>query len=258
MWRNYLSSSDNIVIFAHSRHVIKKRNDMEQYSPPRFNILPPVCKNLLIINVIAYLATVVLRTRGIDLTDIFGLHFFMTESHHIWQYVTYSFLHGSFSHLFFNLFAIWMFGYTLENIWGARKFMVFCLVAALGAALAQEITYYFMYSDIVYGGYTMVNLGTHTVPASDFLNSINTIGASGIVFGLLAAFGAMFPNSTIYFYFLIPIKTKWFVIGYIVLELLNGITATGDGVAHFAHLGGAVAGLILLYIWKKKRDRYRY
>lgn len=231
---------------------------MEQYSPPRFNILPPVCKNLLIINVIAYIATVVLRTRGIDITDIFGLHFFMAKSHHIWQYVTYSFLHGSFSHLFFNLFAIWMFGYTLENIWGAKRFMVFCLVAALGAALAQEITYYFMYSDIVYGGYTMVDLGTHTVPASDFLNSINTIGASGIVFGLLAAFGAMFPNSTIYFYFLIPIKTKWFVIGYIVLELLNGITATGDGVAHFAHLGGAVAGLILLYIWKKKRDRYRY
>ena len=92
----------------------------------------------------------------------------------------------------------------------------------------------------------------------EFLNNLNTIGASGLVFGLLAAFGAMFPNSTIYLYFFLPLKTKWFVIGYIVLELFNGITTTSDGVAHFAHLGGAIAGLILLWIWKRKRDEYMY
>lgn len=231
----------------------------QQYSPPKFNILPPVCKNLLIINVIAFLATYVFRMRGIDLSDIFGLHFFASDNHYFWQYITYAFFHDNFSHLFFNLFAVWMFGYTLENIWGQKKFIIFCLVSCLGAALAQQITYYFMYSDLVNGVYSGVNIGNGiTISTSEFLNNLNTIGASGVVFGLLAAFGAMFPNSTIYLYFFIPLKTKWFVIGYIVLELINGISTTSDGVAHFAHLGGAVAGLILLWIWKRKRDQYKY
>ena len=231
----------------------------QQYSPPKFNILPPVCKNLLIINVIAFLATYVFRMRGIDLSDIFGLHFFASDNHYFWQYITYAFFHDNFSHLFFNLFAVWMFGYTLENIWGQKKFIIFCLVSCLGAALAQQITYYFMYSDLVNGVYSGVNIGNGiTISTAEFLNNLNTIGASGVVFGLLAAFGAMFPNSTIYLYFFIPLKTKWFVIGYIVLELINGISTTSDGVAHFAHLGGAVAGLILLWIWKKQRDEYRF
>lgn len=231
----------------------------QQYSPPKFNILPPVCKNLLIINVIAFLATYVFRMRGIDLQDIFGLHFFASDNHYFWQYITYAFFHANFSHLFFNLFAIWMFGYTLENIWGQKKFIIFCLVSCLGAALVQQITYYFMYSDLLNGVYSGVNIGNGiTISTSEFLNNLNTIGASGLVFGLLAAFGAMFPNSTIYLYFFIPLKTKWFVIGYIVLELFNGITTTSDGVAHFAHLGGAIAGLILLWIWKRKRDEYMY
>ena len=231
----------------------------QQYSPPKFNILPPVCKNLLIINVIAFLATYVFRMRGIDLSDIFGLHFFASDNHYFWQYITYAFFHDNFSHLFFNLFAIWMFGYTLENIWGQKKFIIFCLVSCLGAALAQQITYYFMYSDLVNGVYSGVNIGNGiTISTAEFLNNLNTIGASGVVFGLLAAFGAMFPNSTIYLYFFIPLKTKWFVIGYIVLELINGISTTSDGVAHFAHLGGAVAGLILLWFWKRQRDQYKY
>lgn len=230
----------------------------QQYSPPKFNILPPVCKNLLIINLIAYLATMVFEMRGIDLTDIFGLHIFASEHHYFWQYITYAFFHANFSHLFFNLFAIWMFGYTLENVWGTKRFLIFCLVSCLGAALAQQITYYFMYSNIIFGTYTGVDIGSQEIPVNEFLNTINTIGASGVVFGLLAAFGAMFPNSTIYLYFFIPLKTKWFVIGYMALELLNGIGTTSDGVAHFAHLGGAVAGLILLWIWKRQRNQYRY
>lgn len=115
-----------------------------------------------------------------------------------------------------------------------------------------------MYSDLLSGIYTHVNNGYDRIPVADYLNSINTIGASGIVFGLLAAFGLMFPNTTVYFYFLIPIKTKWFVIGYMALELFNGVLGTSDGVAHFAHLGGALAGVLLLYIWKKQRNKYRY
>lgn len=231
----------------------------QQYSPPKFNILPPVCKNLLIINVIAFLATYVFKMRGIDLSDIFGLHFFASDNHYFWQYITYAFFHANFSHLFFNMFAIWMFGYTLENVWGQKRFLIFCLVACLGAAVAQQGVYYFMYSDLLHGVYSGVNIGGGiTISTAEFLNNLNTVGASGIVFGLLATFGMMYPNSTIYFYFLIPIKTKWFVIIYILLELFNGITTTSDGVAHFAHLGGAIAGIILLLIWKKQRDEYRF
>lgn len=231
----------------------------QQYSPPKFNILPPVCKNLLIINVIAFLATYVFKMRGIDLSDIFGLHFFASDNYYFWQYITYAFFHANFSHLFFNMFAIWMFGYTLENVWGQKRFLIFCLVACLGAAVAQQGVYYFMYSDLLHGVYSGVNIGGGiTISTAEFLNNLNTVGASGIVFGLLAAFGMMYPNSTIYFYFLIPIKTKWFVIIYILLELFNGITTTADGVAHFAHLGGAIAGIILLFIWKKQRDEYRF
>ena len=141
-------------------------NNTSQYTPPQFSIMPPVCKNLLIINVICYLATVVLRTRGIDLTQWFGLHFFAASHHHIWQWLTYAFLHGNFSHLFFNMFAVWMFGYTLENIWGAKRFIAYCLVTILGAALMQEITYYFMYSDLLSGVYTYVNTGNERIPVA--------------------------------------------------------------------------------------------
>lgn len=231
----------------------------DQYSPHKFNFLPPVCKNLLIINVLAFLTTYVLKLRGINLEDYLGLHFFMADNHYIWQYITYSFMHANFNHLFFNMFAIWMFGYTLENIWGTKRFIFFCFTAALGAAFVQQITYYFMYGDLVQAlsnGVLMVSDGVQRVPIRDFLNQINTVGASGIVFGLLLAFGMMFPNANIYLYFLFPIKTKWFVIGYIVLELFNGVVGTSDGVAHFAHLGGALAGFILIMLWKKGKFRF--
>lgn len=228
----------------------------QQYSPNRFNLLPPVCKNLIIINVLIFLATKVLALKGINLEDYLGLHFFMTDSHHIWQYITYAFMHANFNHLFFNMFAFWMFGYTLENIWGSKRFLFFCFTAALGAALMQEITYYFMYKDIATGTYDYINTGFEKIPYKTFLNQINTVGASGIVFGLLLAFGMMFPNTYIYLYFLFPIKTKWFVIGYIVLELANGVLGTSEGVAHFAHLGGALAGFILIMLWKKGKFKF--
>lgn len=228
----------------------------QQYSPNKFNLLPPVCKNLLIINILMFLATYVLKFRGINLEDYLGLHFFMADSHHIWQYITYSFMHANFNHLFFNMFAIWMFGYTLENIWGTKRFIFFCFTAALGAALMQQITYYFMYKDIASGMYDYINTGFENIPYMAYLNQINTVGASGIVFGLLLAFGMMFPNTTIYLYFLLPIKTKWFVIGYIVVELFNGVVGTTDGVAHFAHLGGALAGFILIMLWRKGKFRF--
>lgn len=231
-------------------------NYNDQYSPRKFSFLPPVCKNLIIINIILYVATVVLRKIGIDITYLFGLHHYQAESFGLWQYITYSFIHGNLSHLFFNMFAIWMFGYTLENIWGTKKFIFFILTACLGAAFTQQITYHFMYAEITSGLYTHVNVGFDRIPVQDYINQINTVGASGIVFGLLLAFGMMFPNDYIYLYFLLPIKTKWFVTGYIILELFNGVVGSSDGIAHFAHLGGALAGFILMMLWKKGRLRF--
>ncbi len=223
------------------------------YTPQRFNILPPVCKNLLIINILLYFLTIVLNMRGIHLTDAFGLHLFLASKFHIWQLVTYAFFHGSFSHLFFNMFALWMFGYTIENLWGSKRFLLYCLITCLGAALMQELTYFLMYKDLILGDYTSVNVNNTTIVSKDaFLNTLNTIGASGICFGVLLAFGMMFPNEYIYLYFLVPIKCKWFVIGYCAIELFNGVFTTSDGVAHFAHLGGALAGLFLVLLWKKK------
>lgn len=235
-------------------------NNNYEYRPQGFNILPLVCKNILIINVLLFLLSVVLEMRGIDLTNVFGLHFFPTKSFHFWQIITYSLFHGNFSHLFFNMFAIWMFGSVLENIWGSKRFLIYCIVTAIGAAIMQEITYYFMYKDIlngVYDGVRLIGKGTETLVSNEaYLNHINCIGASGICFGLLLAFGMMFPNNYIYLYFLVPIKTKYFVVGYMLLELFNGVLGTSDGVAHFAHLGGALAGLFLVLYWRKKAQRY--
>lgn len=146
----------------------------DQYSPHKFNFLPPVCKNLLIINVLAFFTTYVLKLKGINLEDYLGLHFFMADNHYIWQYITYSFMHANFNHLFFNMFAIWMFGYTLENIWGTKRFIFFCFTAALGAAFVQQITYYFMYGDLVQAlsnGVLMVSDGVQRVPIRDFFKS---------------------------------------------------------------------------------------
>lgn len=232
-------------------------NNGYEYKPQGFSILPVVCKHLLIINTLLYLLSVVLETRGISLDKVFGLHFFPTESFHFWQLLTYSLFHGSFQHLFFNMFAIWMFGAVLENVWGSKRFLIYCIVAALGAALMQEITYYFMYKDILNGVYDGVRLNVggieRVISNQAYLNQINTIGASGICFGLLLAFGMMFPNNYIYLYFFVPIKCKYFVIGYMILELFSGVAGTADGVAHFAHLGGALAGLFLVLYWRKKQ-----
>ncbi|MDR1848384.1 MAG: rhomboid family intramembrane serine protease [Bacteroidales bacterium] len=248
-------------------------NSDYQYSPQKFSVLPPVCKNLIIINAIAYLATYVLQIRNvIDLTDILGLHLYASSHHHVWQYFTYAFMHGGFTHLFMNMFALWMFGSVLENVWGARKFLIYCFVAAIGAAIIQQLTYWFMYHDLVADVQRIAASSAAFVNTDDgmmtkeifmekatfLIDHINTVGASGIVFGLLLAFGLTFPNTYVYFYFLVPIKAKWFVLGYVLLELFEGVFRSADGVAHFAHLGGALAGLILLLIWNKGWKRRYY
>jgi membrane associated rhomboid family serine protease len=226
-----------------------------QYSPTGFSFLPVVVKNLLIINGIMFLADVVMARLGIELNSIFGLHFFLASDFRPWQLLTYMFMHGNFSHLFFNMFALWMFGNTLENIWGTRRFLIYYLLCGLGAGVLQEGVQYIEYITSL-SNYDTVNMGGTIIPMSQYLNYLTTVGASGAIYGLLLAFGMMFPNSMIYLYFLVPIKAKWFVIGYAVIELLNGLGASGDHVAHFAHLGGMLVGLIIILIWKKKGRLY--
>ena len=223
----------------------------EQYSPTGFRVLPPVVKHLLIINAILFLATFTLNRFNIDLSDYLGLHFFLAKDFMPYQLFTYMFMHANFEHIVFNMFALWMFGNTLENIWGSKRFLLFYIICGLGAAVSQEVVQFIdfeMRTD--WQGLAILNDGMREV-----LNTWNTVGASGAVYGLLLAFGMLFPNSRIYLYFLFPIKAKWFVIGYAVIELLSGFFTSGN-VAHFAHLGGMLFGLILILIWKKKGKLY--
>ena len=221
----------------------------QQFSPTGFKVLPTVVKHLLIINVLMYLAAITLTRFHIDLTEYLGLHFFKASHFQPYQLITYMFMHANFGHLFFNMFALWMFGNTLENIWGSKRFLLFYMVCGIGAGLCQELVQYIQYSTSL-ANYATVNMGGHIVTMDAYLNMMNTVGASGAIYGLLLAFGMMFPNSLIYFYFLIPIKAKWFIIGYAVIELVSGLTGV-DNVAHFAHLGGMLFGLLLILYWQK-------
>ena len=196
----------------------------EQYSPTGFKVLPTVVKHLLIINVLMYFAYYVLLKQGIiNLNYYLGIWSLSTGLFRIWQPLTYMFMHGSFDHLFFNMFSLWMFGSALENYWGSKRFLFYYLVCGIGAGLLN-----------------MLVPGAHV-----------SVGASGAVYALLLAFGMMWPNNYIYLYFLVPIRTKWFIIGMIVIELFEGIFRSTDGIAHFAHLGGMLIGFLIILYWKR-------
>ena len=261
-----------------------------------FRILPPGVKNLLIINTLVFLATVVFsRTGSLDLTRLLGLHYMSAPDFRIWQFVTYMFMHANFNHLFFNMFALWMFGAAVENTWGTKRFLIYYFITGLGAALVHYIVIFFQihpmmallnqflndpsletyrylaenakdvrFHDMLRNNLLVLqqNPGaldeiiTITADARDtYLNSFNIIGASGAVYGVLLAFGMLFPNDRIYLYFLLPIKAKWFVIAYGAIELISGLNID-DGVAHFAHLGGMIFGLIVILLWRRnERNR---
>ncbi|NOX85334.1 MAG: rhomboid family intramembrane serine protease [Chlorobi bacterium] len=242
---------------------------MQQFRPGGFNMLPPVVKNLLIINTLFFLATLAFSRMGIDLTKSLGLFYPASKQFGIWQLVSYMFMHGGFMHIFFNMFALWMFGNVLENVWGPKKFLNFYLISGIGAGLTQILVAYIRLKShhldlspdqikLIYNeGYQILMTGrNYSDPGMGFYNIITnvpTIGASGAIFGILLAFGMMFPNSLIYVYFAIPIKAKYFVMIYGAIELFSGISnRAGDNVAHFAHLGGMVFGYFVILYWKKK------
>ena len=220
------------------------------------NNLPPITKNLLIINVLCYFGIIVARRYGLDLDSVLGLHFFLASDFKLYQLFTYMFMHANLEHIFFNMFAVWMFGRTLEMVFGPKRFLTYYLVCGIGAGIVQEIIQYAFYaSELV--RYDSVNIGVEVIPMAEYLNMMTTVGASGAVYGILLAFGMLFPNSQMFVFPLpFPIKAKFFVIGYAAIELFLGLGRTGDGIAHFAHLGGMIFGFLLIMYWRKKSKNH--
>jgi membrane associated rhomboid family serine protease len=212
-------------------------------------------KNLLVINVLAYLATVVLERSGIDLNALLGLHFFKASAFQVYQFLTYMFLHGSFTHILFNMFALWMFGSVIERVWGPKKFLFYYIVCGVGAGIVQELAQYGNYVAQGLDAYQYVNMGGAQISMDAYINMWTTIGASGAVYGILLAFGMIFPNERLFIItFPFPIKAKWLIVGYIAIELFSAMSGPGDGVAHMAHLGGMLFGFLLIRYWQHHPD----
>ena len=212
-------------------------------------------KNLLVINILAYAATWVLKGSGVDLNGLLGLHFFLASEFHVYQFLTYMFLHGSFTHILFNMFALWMFGSVIERVWGPKKFLFYYIVCGVGAGIVQELVQYGSYMAQGLAAYQYVNMGGAQISMDSYINLWTTIGASGAVYGILLAFGMIFPNERLFIIpFPFPIKAKWLIVGYIVIELFSAMSGPGDGVAHMAHLGGMLFGFLLIRYWRKHPD----
>ena len=249
--------------------------------PSMWNSIPPITKNLIIINFILWLATVVFQRFNVDLYDILGMHYWASGKFNPAQMITYMFMHGGLSHIFFNMFALWMFGGTLERFWGGKRFLTYYLITGIGAGVIQQLSWMIEYQPLLnamneaiaagsaepllsfqaeLGRYfRLSNLESFNVSSiielkQTFLNLPLTVGASGSVFGILLAFGWLFPQARLMLLFLpIPIPARIFVTGYALVELFLGVANfTGDSVAHFAHLGGMLFGVILILFWRKK------
>ncbi len=235
-----------------------------------FSNIPPVTKNLLIINFIVWLAMFVLPGKiGASLETYGGLHYWGASDFNPAQLLTYMFMHSTrgFAHIFFNMFTLWMFGNTLERTLGSARFLFYYLACGVGAALIQEITWALTWESTLVPLFAnaahmdfpeareVLNSPAMASQLKSYLNMFITIGASGAIYGILLAFGMLYPNVPLYLFFVpVPIKAKWMLIGMIVIELLIGMSdAAGrsDGVAHFAHLGGMIFGFFMIWYWKK-------
>lgn len=245
---------------------------MQNYRPV-FGNIPPVVKNLIMINVLMLLATYIVSMRGVDLNSVLGLHFFLSPAFRPYQLVTHIFMHGGFMHLFFNMFALWMFGRILENVWGPKRFFIYYFVTGLGAAALHLFVNFLEYQSLVSkmspeqieivmreGRSVFLqgqNYQDQLMGQLNLLMNIPTVGASGAVYGVLLGFGVLFPNTQLMLLFPpIPIKAKYFVIGYGLLELYLGFARPGSNVAHFAHLGGMLFGYLLIRYWNKNSRHF--
>ncbi len=257
--------------------------------------LPPVVKNIIIINVLMFLATAILPSFlmkfriHFSLIDKLGMHYILSEKFNIIQMFTYMFMHAPFpniQHILFNMFAVFMFGPILEQVWGARKFLFYYLLVGLGAGIIQQIFWQIEFGDLFSainqsielnntmalvsyrealsqyfffsGDLSLISVNDVLRMKLELQNALLTVGASGSVFGLLLAFGWLFPEERLYLMFIpYPIKARYFVVGYAVIELFLGVANfSGDSVAHFAHLGGMLFGLVAMLYWRKKGKLY--
>ena len=254
-----------------------------------FPPVTPIVKNLIIINGLMFALRYVLQQKGIDLDAYLGLHYWQSPLFRWWQPITHMFMHGSLEHIFFNMFGLYMFGSILENVWTKQRFLLFYFICGLGAALCytgvlalqythfqhdfmlfqQHPTYDQFVSFVNAHHLSVTGLSSETFNPQELIyetnqyytNMINDpmVGASGAIFGILFAFGYLFPDLPLMIFFIpIPVKAKWVVTGYCLLELTEGLqNSPGDNVAHFAHLGGALFAFILLRIWNNKiRNRF--
>lgn len=238
--------------------------------------IPPITKNLLIINALFFVATIFFESQfHINLVKILGLHYWASPDFNPYQFVTSIFMHASLSHILFNMFGLWMFGSAIESYWGPKRYLTYYMVTGIGAGFLWLLTIYIQVQNllpqmtpemIAYvhndGFEAWANHQNFTNPLMASLNSLynsTAIGASGALFGLLLAFGMMFPNTPIYFIFIpVPIKAKYMVIGYGLFELYEGFANNpNDNIAHFAHVGGMLFGIIMIMYWKKNGSFYK-
>jgi len=234
---------------------------MTEFRPGGFQMIPPVIKNLIIVNVLVFLAQQVFANNSsFDIDNTFALHDIHSVYFKPFQIITHMFMHGGWDHLFFNMFALWMFGSILENVWGGKRFLIYYVLCGLGSAALHLAVLYYENGQLLQE-FNSWDVLRQQAEGANVYGQINeaTLGASGAIFGCLAAFGYLFPNSLIYLYFFVPIKAKWFVLIYAAMELFLGVrNSAGDNVAHFAHLGGAVMGLILVIYWNRNKRRNFY
>lgn len=260
-----------------------------------FGSIPNVIKNLLIVNILVFFIDYVLEMRGFNLSDYFALYNFQSPNFKSYQLVTHMFMHGSITHLFFNMFALYMFGRMLEMVWGPKRFLIYYALTGIGAAVIHNFVNYYSLTSVHADMMAFVNtpsadaflhfvrehVSNPSPQLNDFISAfsendsnafyineasiiagkiyemhlnIPTVGASGAVFGVLLAFGMLFPNTQLMLLFPpIPIKAKYFVAVYGLIELFAGVMPSqGDNVAHFAHLGGMIFGFVLIKYWSSK------
>ena len=249
---------------------------LQDYLPRQFNMMPPVVKNLLIINVLFFLALVfVERAFHENLNSLFGLYYPGSDNFKPFQVITSMFSHGGIMHLAFNMFALWMFGSQLERIWGSRRFFIYFIITGIGASLLHTGVNWYeatnawasippeLHSDVLNflneGDKLLIETGLHsTVHKLAMIYSSPVVGASGAIYGLLMAFGMLFPNvELMLLFFPMPIKAKYFIPLLMVGELYLGMNNfSWDNIAHFAHLGGALFGFIIVKYWARGSNHF--
>jgi membrane associated rhomboid family serine protease len=221
--------------------------DFKYHRPDNF---PPIVKNLIIINVLVFVAQLTLASKAFNLTEYIMLYPVQHEDFRPYQIATHMFAHSPnmFFHILFNMFGLWMFGKILENVWGPQRFLFFYLACGVGAALLHMGVNYFAWENME-AAYAAGNMEA----AQEYASGLGpALGASGAVMGIFAAFAFLFPNTEMYIMFIpVPIKAKWVVLGLVAFDLFGGVSSSGSGIAHFAHLGGALTGFILVLIWNK-------